>query len=145
MQIFSIMLFAHGLRLFNQKSESDVRKKTINAGQILAKMGEAKNGLYTKHLLKNLETPGLPVEQVFSPVLRGSNKKPTASQLPGPPLLPQETSIFVVESPCPFLILSRSSLAFLIWQYCFLWSFPIFSPSTRIGPYPPLHPCFYGD
>jgi hypothetical protein len=79
-----------GPRLFDRKSESDVRNKAVNVGQILGKTGEDKNGLY---ILKFMQTPGLPIEQVFKPVLRGANKKPTASHLPGPPLLSQETII----------------------------------------------------
>ena len=107
------MLFAYGPRLFNQKSESDVRKKTINAGQILGIMGEAKNGLYTKHLLKSLETPGLPVEQVLSPVLRGVEQETYSKPSPWASSSSSGDFYFVVESQCPFLILSRSSLTFL--------------------------------
>jgi hypothetical protein len=54
-----------GPRLFGPKSESAVRNKAVNVGQILGKMGEARNGLY---ILKYMQTPGLPIEQVFKPV-----------------------------------------------------------------------------
>lgn len=120
------------------ESESDVRYKAVNVGQILGKMGEARNGLnivildacrdnpfsrgfrsstrglavvssatakgtliayatspgkvasdgdtrnglYTKHLLKNMQTPGLPVEQVFKRVLRGVEQDTNGKQSP---------------------------------------------------------------
>ncbi len=120
------------------ESESDVRYKAVNVGQILGKMGEARNGLnivildacrdnpfssgfrsstrglavvgsvtakgtliayatspgkvasdgetrnglYTKHLLKNIQTPGLPVEQVFKRVLQGVEQETNGKQSP---------------------------------------------------------------
>ena len=120
------------------ESESDVRYKSVNVGQILGKMGEARNGLnivildacrdnpfsrgfrsssrglavvssatakgtliayatspgkvasdgdtrnglYTKHLLKNIQTPGLPVEQVFKRVLQGVEQETNGKQSP---------------------------------------------------------------
>lgn len=120
------------------ESESDVRYKAVNIGQLLGKMGEARNGLnivildacrdnpfakefrsasrglavvsssavkgtliayatspgkvasdgedrnglYTKHLLKNLQTPGLPVEQVFKRVLQGVERETNGKQTP---------------------------------------------------------------
>jgi len=47
-----------GPRLFDPKSESDVRNKAVNVEQILGKTGEDKNGLY---ILKFMQTPGLPI------------------------------------------------------------------------------------
>lgn len=120
------------------ESESDVRYKAVNVGQILGKMGEARNGLnivildacrdnpfsrgfrsstrglavvssatakgtfiayatspgkvasdgetrnglYTKHLLKNMKTLGLPVEQVFKRVLQGVEQETKGKQSP---------------------------------------------------------------
>jgi hypothetical protein len=120
------------------ESESDVRYKAVNIGQLLGKMGEARNGLnivildacrdnpfakefrsasrglavvnssavkgtliayatspgkvasdgedrngvYTKHLLMALQTPGLPVEQVFKRVLQGVERETNGKQTP---------------------------------------------------------------
>jgi len=120
------------------ESETDVRYKAVNIGQVLGKMGEARNGLnivildacrdnpfskgfrsarrglavvssaavkgtliayatspgkvasdgedrnglYTKHLLKHLPTPGLPVEQVFKRVLQGVEQDTQGQQSP---------------------------------------------------------------
>lgn len=120
------------------ESESDVRYKAVNIGQVLGKMGEARNGLnivildacrdnpfakgfrsasrglaivsssavkgtliayatspgkvasdgedrnglYTKHLLNHLQTPGLPVEQVFKRVLQGVEQETNGKQTP---------------------------------------------------------------
>jgi len=71
-----------GPRLFDPKSESDVRNKAVNVGQILGKMGEAKNGLYTKHLPKSLQTQGLPVEHVFKRVLLGVEQETNGKKSP---------------------------------------------------------------
>ena len=48
----------------------------------VASDGEARNGLYTQHLLKNMQTPGLPVEQVFKRVLRGVEQETNGKQSP---------------------------------------------------------------
>jgi hypothetical protein len=48
----------------------------------VASDGDARNGLYTKHLLQNLHTPGLPVEQVFKRVLRGVERETNGRQSP---------------------------------------------------------------
>jgi Caspase domain len=120
------------------ESESDVRYKAVNIGQVLGKMGEARNGfnivildacrdnpfaksfrsasrglavvnsaavkgtlvayatspgnvasdgearngLYTKHLLQNIAAPGLPVEQVFKRVLQGVEQDTNGKQSP---------------------------------------------------------------
>lgn len=122
----------------NIESESDVRYKAVNIGQVLGKMGEARNGLnivildacrdnpfakgfrsasrglavvsssavkgtliayatspgkvasdgedrnglYTKHLLTHLQTPGIPVEQVFKRVLQGVERETGGKQSP---------------------------------------------------------------
>ncbi len=122
----------------NIESESDVRYKAVNIGQVLGKIGEARNGLnivildacrdnpfakgfrsasrglaivssaavkgtliayatspgkvasdgegrnglYTKHLLQNLQTPGMPVEQVFKRVLQGVERDTEGKQTP---------------------------------------------------------------
>jgi hypothetical protein len=47
-----------GSRLFVTKTESAMPDKSVNAGQILANVGEAKNWLYTKYLLKHMRTSG---------------------------------------------------------------------------------------
>ena len=44
--------------------------------------GVDKNGTYTKHLLKQINIPGLSVEQVFKRVLQGVNKETGGAQLP---------------------------------------------------------------
>ena len=120
------------------ESESDVRYKAVNIGQLLGKMGEARNGfnivildacrdnpfakefrsssrglavvnsasvkgsliayatspgkvasdgtdrngLYTKHLLQHIGTPGIPVEQVFKRVLQGVERDTNGKQSP---------------------------------------------------------------
>ena len=120
------------------ESESDVRYKAVNMGQVLGKMGEARNGLnivildacrdnpfakefrsssrglavvnsasvkgtlvayatspgkvasdgsdrnglYTKHLLQHIGTPGIPVEQVFKRVLQGVERDTNGKQSP---------------------------------------------------------------
>lgn len=120
------------------QTESDVRYKAVNIGQVLGKMGEARNGLnmvildacrdnpfaksfrsstrglavvnssavkgtliayatspgnvasdgtdrnglYTKHLLQHLTSPGLPVEQVFKRVLQGVERDTNGKQSP---------------------------------------------------------------
>lgn len=120
------------------ESESDVRYKAVNIGQLLGKMGEARNGfnivildacrdnpfakefrsssrglaivnsasvkgsliayatspgnvasdgsdrngLYTKHLLQHISTPGIPVEQVFKRVLQGVERDTNGKQSP---------------------------------------------------------------
>ena len=47
--------------------------------------GEGRNGIYTKHLLKNMRKPGLPIEKVFKNVRAGvlseTNKKQTPWEL----------------------------------------------------------------
>ncbi|WP_342349640.1 caspase family protein [uncultured Nitrospira sp.] len=48
----------------------------------VASDGEALNGLYTKHLLKNIQTPGVPVEQVFKRVLQGVEHETNGKQSP---------------------------------------------------------------
>lgn len=48
----------------------------------VASDGDARNGLYTKHLLKNLQMPGLPVEQVFKRVLQGVERETNGKQSP---------------------------------------------------------------
>ena len=48
----------------------------------VASDGDTRNGLYTKHLLKNMQTPGLPVEQVFKRVLRGVEQETNGKQSP---------------------------------------------------------------
>jgi len=48
----------------------------------VASDGDARNGLYTQHLLKNMQTPGLPVEQVFKRVLRGVEQETNGKQSP---------------------------------------------------------------
>ena len=120
------------------ESESDVRYKGVNVGQVLGKMGEARNGfnviildacrdnpfarsfrsstrglavvrdaapqgtliayatspgkvasdgdasngLYTKHLLQNMATPNLSIEQVFKRVLQGVDRETNGQQTP---------------------------------------------------------------
>lgn len=120
------------------ESESDVRYKAVNIGQLLGKMGEARNGfnivildacrdnpfakefrsssrglavvnsasvkgsliayatspgkvasdgsdrngLYTKHLLQHISTPGIPVEQVFKRVLQDVERDTNGKQSP---------------------------------------------------------------
>ena len=122
----------------NIQSESDVRYKAVNIGQVLGKMGEARNGLnivildacrdnpfakrfrsasrglaivsssavkgtfiayatspgkvasdgedrnglYTKQLLTQLQTPGMPIEQVFKRVLQGVERDTNGRQTP---------------------------------------------------------------
>jgi uncharacterized caspase-like protein len=48
----------------------------------VASDGEARNGLYTKHLLQQLVAPGLPVEQVFKRVLQGVERDTNGKQSP---------------------------------------------------------------
>ncbi len=48
----------------------------------VASDGEDLNGLYTKHLLKNIQTPGMPVEQVFKRVLQGVEHETNGKQSP---------------------------------------------------------------
>ncbi|MGB0911332.1 MAG: caspase family protein [Nitrospirales bacterium] len=120
------------------ESESDIRYKGVNMGQILGKMGEARNGfniiildacrdnpfarnfrsstrglavvrdaapkgtliayatspgkvasdgdesngLYTKHLLQNMNKPNLSIEQVFKRVLQGVERETNGKQSP---------------------------------------------------------------
>ena len=122
----------------NIQSESDVRYKAVNIGQVLGKMGEARNGLnivildacrdnpfakrfrsasrglaivsssavkgtfiayatspgkvasdgedrnglYTKQLLTQLQTPGMPIEQVFKRVLQSVERDTNGRQTP---------------------------------------------------------------
>jgi len=44
--------------------------------------GSGRNGLYTQHLLKNLETLGLPIEIMFKKVLQGVNAASNGNQTP---------------------------------------------------------------
>ncbi len=44
--------------------------------------GEGDNGLYTKHLLSNIQNPGLSIEQVFKKVLQGVNDETKGQQVP---------------------------------------------------------------
>ncbi len=44
--------------------------------------GEGDNGLYTKHLLNNIQDPGLSIEQVFKKVLQGVNEETNGQQVP---------------------------------------------------------------
>jgi hypothetical protein len=44
--------------------------------------GEGDNGVYTKHLLENIQKPGLSIEQVFKEVLRGVNEETDGKQTP---------------------------------------------------------------
>ena len=48
----------------------------------VASDGEGRNGIYTKHLLKNITTSGLPVEQVFKKVLQGVKQDTNSGQVP---------------------------------------------------------------
>ena len=48
----------------------------------VAEDGSGRNGVYTKHILQNLDKPGLSVEQVFKGVLRGVNKETAGRQVP---------------------------------------------------------------
>lgn len=44
--------------------------------------GSGKNGLYTKHLIANIKTPGLTIEQVFKRVREGVERESNAAQSP---------------------------------------------------------------
>jgi len=44
--------------------------------------GEGDNGLYTKHLLNNIQKPDLSIEQVFKKVLQGVNDETKGQQVP---------------------------------------------------------------
>lgn len=44
--------------------------------------GSGKNGLYTKHLIANIRTPGLTIEQVFKRVREGVERESNAAQSP---------------------------------------------------------------
>ncbi len=44
--------------------------------------GEGDNGVYTKHLLSNMQHPGLSIEQVFKKVLQGVNEETDGLQIP---------------------------------------------------------------
>lgn len=44
--------------------------------------GEGDNGLYTKHLLRNVRKGGLSIEQVFKKVLQGVNEETSGQQVP---------------------------------------------------------------
>jgi uncharacterized caspase-like protein len=120
----------------NLKSETDVKYKAVNAGQVLAGMGEARNGMnivildacrdnpfprsyrssksglaemeapkgsiiafatspgntasdgtgrngmYTQHILENIEAPNLPIESLFKKVLQGVNSSTNGDQVP---------------------------------------------------------------
>ena len=44
--------------------------------------GEGENGVYTKHLLANMQKPNLTIEQVFKEVLRGVNNETSGKQTP---------------------------------------------------------------
>ena len=48
----------------------------------VASDGEARNGLYTKHLLQHIASPGLPVEQVFKRVLQSVERDTYGKQSP---------------------------------------------------------------
>ncbi len=48
----------------------------------VASDGNSRNGLYTKHLLENMQTPGIPVEQVFKRVLQGVEQETQGKQSP---------------------------------------------------------------
>lgn len=41
-----------------------------------------KNGLYTQHILENIETPNLPIESLFKKVLHGVNLSTNGNQVP---------------------------------------------------------------
>lgn len=44
--------------------------------------GEGDNGVYTKHLLRNINLPGISIEQVFKKVLQGVNQETGGKQTP---------------------------------------------------------------
>lgn len=44
--------------------------------------GTGRNGMYTQHILKNIETPDLPIESLFKKVLQGVNASTNGSQVP---------------------------------------------------------------
>lgn len=48
----------------------------------VASDGEGDNGVYTKHLLLNMQKPGLSIEQVFKKVLQGVNQETGGQQTP---------------------------------------------------------------
>lgn len=48
----------------------------------VASDGDGDNGLYTKHLLKNMQVRGLAIEQVFKKVLQGVNEETQGQQIP---------------------------------------------------------------
>ena len=48
----------------------------------VASDGDARNGLYTKHLLQHIVAPGIPVEQVFKRVLQGVERDSNGQQSP---------------------------------------------------------------
>ncbi len=48
----------------------------------VASDGDGENGIYTKHLLNNMQKPGLTIEQVFKEVLRGVNQETNGQQIP---------------------------------------------------------------
>jgi hypothetical protein len=48
----------------------------------VAEDGAGRNGTYTKYLLQHMQTPGLPVEQVFKRVLRGVESETGGRQVP---------------------------------------------------------------
>ncbi len=120
-----------GSRLFAPTRQCDVRNKTVNVRQILDKMGVGKNGLYIKHLPKSLQTPGLPLEQVFKRVLRGveqdinDNKSSWTSSSFSKDLFFRPEIVLTFPHSLPILIDLPH------WSYCFFWSFPIFIPSHR--------------
>lgn len=44
--------------------------------------GEGDNGIYTKHLIQNMQQSGLTIEQVFKKVLQGVNQETNGKQIP---------------------------------------------------------------
>jgi len=78
-------------RSFRSASRGLARMKTMGSGMLIAYAtspgsvasdGVGKNGIYTKHLLKAMETSGLSIEQVFKSVRQGVMQETNNNQTP---------------------------------------------------------------
>lgn len=78
-------------RSFRSASRGLARMKTVGSGMLIAYAtgpdsvaldGEGRNGLYTRHLLKAIATPGLSIEQVFKTVRQKVMAETNNSQTP---------------------------------------------------------------
>jgi len=78
-------------RSFRSASRGLARMKTMGSGMLIAYAtspgsvasdGDGKNGIYTKYLLKAMETPGLSIEQVFKSVRQNVMQETNQNQTP---------------------------------------------------------------